>query len=113
MLKPPKAVLNIQDREFQKRIIERDFNICLLHNTIQRAQYCLGIVGIAAHHIIKRKNQAVRHDDINGATLCLPCHTWAELNPTESEKLIINIFVFREIIPNLETWEKYKREVYK
>ena len=36
---------------------------------------------IEAHHIAKRRQVYARWEPLNGLSLCLPCHQWAELNP--------------------------------
>ncbi len=36
---------------------------------------------IEAHHIAKRRQVYARWEPLNGLSLCLPCHQWAELHP--------------------------------
>jgi len=108
-LKSTKNEIKKRDRQFQKDIVSRDNGKCILHNIIQREQYCWVTVGVCAHHIIKRRFLKTRWDLKNGATLCLQCHDWAELNPIISEKLIIGVFICHGIISDRAAWEDLKR----
>jgi len=100
---------NKSDKTFQKAVIEREENICLLCEERINCSF----TPICAHHIIYKRYSKSRHDPINGAGLCVKCHQWAHKHPKESEKLIIKLHVEKGIIKSVEWWEGYKREVIK
>lgn len=44
-------------------------------------QFCKSTRNLEAHHLIKRKDYAYRHDTRNGLCLCKSCHSFEEHNP--------------------------------
>lgn len=98
--------LKKQDRAFQASANGRT---CILYDF--RPWECRTNVGLARHHLIKRRFRDARWTEINGPALCLDCHAWAEANPVESEPLIVEAMVIRGYLADPEEFERLKTAV--
>jgi hypothetical protein len=97
------------DRAIQILVSRRE-RYCFLNDISSRLPFCGYNVGCAGHHVIKRRFLSTRWSPKNVYLLCMNCHQWAESNPVESEKMIIEKAIMLGIIRDQKQWEDLKKE---